>query len=93
MADLIVNDVDYESMSEAYTELGTYFEEIITDYLAVLDNICSDGVTSGNIHDNLVTYKETVSQLSGQIEAALGIASRICTDFVSDIDEADGDLY
>ena len=69
------------------------FEEIITDYIAVLDNICTDGVTSGNIHDNLVIYKETASQLSGQIDAALGIASRICTDFVSDIDEADGALY
>lgn len=93
MADLIVNDVDYESISADYKELGKNFEEILSTYLSVLDDICTSGIKSGNIHDNLVIYKETASQLSGQIDAALGIAARICTDFVSDIDTADGALY
>ena len=93
MGDLIVNDADYESISAAYKELGSYFEETITDYIAILDKICADGVTSGNVHDNLVIFKIYASLLSGQFEAMLGMASRICTDFVADIDVADCDLY
>ena len=93
MADLIVNDVDYESISADYKELGKYFEEILSTYLSVLDDICTSGIKSGNIHDNLVIFKGIASQLNGQIDAALGIASRLCTEFVTYIDEADGALY
>lgn len=93
MADLIVNDSDYESIGDAYTTIGTYLEEIITDYLSIIDNICTDGIKCGNIHDNLLLFKQTASLLSGQINAATKIATQICEDFVSDIDEADGDLY
>ena len=48
---------------------------------------------SGNVHDNLVVFKIYASLLSGQMETILGMASRICTDFVADIDVADSDLY
>ncbi|GEM_PF-790556 len=93
MADLIVNDSDYESIADAYISIGTYLEEIITEYLSIIDKICMDGITKGNIHDNLLTFKQTATSLSGQIEAVTKIASKVCKGFVEDIDEADEDLY
>ena len=93
MSDLIVNDEDYENISEIYGKLGYYFEEIIKSYLAVLDGVCADGVTGGNLYVNLLEYKNAAAALSGQLEATLGIAKNICTDFVADIDEADNALY
>lgn len=93
MACLIVNDEDYEKISKMYEGIGGYFEDIIQSYLDVLGNVCKDGVTGGNLYVNLLEFKSTASELSGQIEATLGIAKSICTDFVSDIDEADKALY
>ena len=88
----MLNLINFITVSK-YFLIPLYFEEIITDYIAILDKICTDGVVSGNVHDNLVVFKIYASLLSGQLDAILGMASRICTDFVADIDVADSDLY
>ena len=93
MADLIVNDSDFECINDKYTEIGAYFEEVIEDYIALIDDICIDGIKSGHIHDNLLIYRNTAAKLNGQIEDVMGIVSGICSKFVTDIDAADEDLY
>ncbi len=93
MEDLIVNDSDYERMGDAYISIGAYFEEIITEYCSIIDNICINGIIKGNVHDNLQTFKQMASVLSGQVETATKIVAQVCEDFVDDIDDADEDLY
>ena len=92
MADLVVNDEDYADLQELYTKLGTYFEDIISKYISEIDGICSDGVTGGNVHDNLMAFKGVAEKLEGQIETTLNIAKEICSDYISDIDDADSEL-
>ena len=93
MADLIVVDDNYESISGAYKEIGDYFEKIISVYTDELQFLCEYGVRSGTLHDNLESFREVANQLKGQIETIVDLASEICGDFITDIDDADKALY
>ena len=92
VTDLIVTDEDYESMSTAYTELQTYFDEILSEYISIIEGVCTDGVTAGNLNENLLTIKELATDLSKQLDE-IAVLGAFCTDYIEKIDEADEELF
>ncbi len=93
MADIIVKDESYSEMSTTYGEIATTMESRLDSYINILDNICSDGITDGNVHDNLVLFQNKVSTMKGELQACVSEVQELCTKFVEDIDEADSELY
>lgn len=93
MVDIIVNDESYFDIGRQYGHIGARLDDIIEQYIDILDGICAKGIVSGNIHDNLMAYRDKVAELNGCMSTAMELAKRICHDYVKSIDVADDNLY
>lgn len=86
------------------TDTGSYFgnnyklyNEYVKEYIDILKEITENGIVSGQTHDALVEFQQQVATSSGvQSSSAEALGKKYntyCTEFISDLDKADGDLY
>ena len=93
MSDIIVNDEEYQQLATLYNELSVLMDEHLITYTDILKDATEVAIPSGNVHDNLLTYQVKVSTLHNQLKQTLISLRDFCNGYLSDIDEADGELY
>lgn len=93
MSDLIVIDESYEEISSLYGEIGELLEERLNEYINIIGMICTEGVTSGDVHDNILMYGNKVLSLSEQLQSILAKIKELSGLYTNEIDEADSDFY
>jgi len=90
---LVVADDEFFSLAEQYRSFGAAFDTQFNAYIQILKGVCADGVSEGNIYENLVAFMGTVQLLQGEFTQALSAASALCESYVETIDDADDYLY
>lgn len=90
--DVIIEDEYIEQMGEYLSKEAEDIEEKIIQYIAILNGICTKGITKGETAKALAEFKEQAEVLKGIAEYG-HTARRYCINYISRVDEADGDLY
>ena len=91
--DLIVHDDNCQALSNEYYKLGERFEEYINRYSDILNRVANDGIRSGQVHDNLLRFIESVNGLKNQGKELAINAEKCANEFLVDMDTADSYLY
>lgn len=92
-ASLVVDDSGYQTASQYFTRQGERYEEAIKAFVSILNEICSEGIISGDTADAMRAYAEYAGELKGTIGDVMKQAAEQCTQFVSNVDSADQFLY
>lgn len=90
---LKIYDDEFYNYKTKINEMAGLLEEKLSSYMYIMQTVCNDGITSGNVHDNLQAYMEAVRLMQGQLlllSAELGL--NIDT-FITEVDELDRNLY
>ena len=90
---MIVKDDEHQTLSEMVLKAGELAEEQLDRFFAVLDEICCNGVSAGDTHANLVSFREEVRRMKGLAMAVAESASNDGKTFVRHIDIADSYIY
>ena len=93
MGNLIVVDDEYHSLSTAYKGYGTAFEDVYQQYVAILNTILQNAITSGDVYENLSSFASSAKILEGQFQQAVDLLAQYCDSFVSGVDSADQFVY
>ncbi len=92
-ASLVVDDSGYQTAAQYFTRQGERYEEAIKAFVSILNEICSEGIISGDTADAMRAFAEYAGELKGTIGDVMKQASEQCTQFVSNVDSADQFLY
>ncbi|MBE5953213.1 MAG: hypothetical protein E7257_03515 [Lachnospiraceae bacterium] len=90
---LIICDSEFETYKTKMSELSALLESKIATYMYILQTLCNNGIKSGNVHDNLLTFVGALQNIQGQLpllsaEMALNVDA-----FISEVDEKDRNMY
>lgn len=91
--DLVVNDSNFEAVGKEYYKFGQRLEDYIERYSNILNEITSEGIKSGKVHDNLLKFMEAVDSLKRQGKDIADKAEECSNKFLEDMDTADSYLY
>lgn len=91
--DLVVYDNEFEAMGEEYIKRAERFNEILEIYTASIKRILDEGIKSGQVHDNLNSFYETVEGLKDNVDDISKNAKKCLDGFIQDMDTADSYLY
>ncbi|MCM1083776.1 MAG: hypothetical protein NC393_09755 [Clostridium sp.] len=93
MYNLIIDDEEFEGFSESIGYLTTSLENRYASIVNKLRLLCTEGVTEGAFHDNLVAYVEALDMMQGQLQFVTEELQRLSAEFIAKIDEIDGAVY
>jgi hypothetical protein len=91
--ELLIVDEEYK---EAVGKLGEYchfIEECIDSYITSVDTITTMAINDDAICAKLDNLKSLVESQKESVSTAGTILSSTCNGYISDIDEADGEVY
>lgn len=91
--ELIVDDDYCKSMGEYFTRQGEQLDEIISEYISILNTVKSNAITSGQVSNALGTYISYVEKLNKQIGNISVSAKSSIANFLSQVDAADQYLF
>lgn len=90
---LKIYDDEFYDYKTKINEMAGLLEEKLSSYMHIMQTVCNDGITSGNVHDNLQAYMEAVRLMEGQL-LLLGAELGLNVDtFITEVDELDRNLY
>lgn len=94
---LVVDDAYIENMGSFLKENYKALNKNVDEYIKILGNIVEEGISSGKTHDALIEFQNQVATGSGEKISSAERNGKIlytyCSDFISQLDKADGDLY
>lgn len=98
--DLIIEDENCKEVGENYVKEATKFEDILKEYIRIMEEVVESGIPSGQVHENLKVFLDegikkinTGSDGTGE-RLFLANKAKTCNDeFIEEIDEADSYLY
>lgn len=93
MYNLIIDDEEFEGFSESIGYLTASLENRYDSIVNKLRLLCTEGVTEGAFHDNLVAYVEALDMMQGQLRFVTEELQRLSTEFITKIDEIDSVVY
>lgn len=93
MQELIINDDDFIGFSQSIQYLTQSMEACYTAIINKLRTVCDDGVTEGTFNENLKAYVSALEMMQGQLQFVTEELDRIAKEFISEIDEIDGEIY
>lgn len=91
--ELIVDDENIEEMGKYIILKGAKIEKYLKEYNEQIKNICSDGISSGEVHDGLVEFQKYIEGLIGQVDTAVRAINIHLTNFDEEIDEKDQYIF
>ena len=90
---LIIDDEYCNSMAEYFVNQGEHLEEVISQYVAILQEIKDSAITSGDVSNALGTYISYAQRLNGQMTNISTIAKSHVSNFLTRVDSADKYLF
>lgn len=93
MKDLIVCDEEYAALAKKYKELGEVFDKYYSNFVHTVYRVTKHAITSGETHNNIVCLLSSLKELKCKLSNSTELASKICEQFVYNIDEADSNLF
>lgn len=90
---LIIDDDYCNSVAEYFANQGEHLDEVISQYVAILQEIKDSAITSGDVSNALGTYISYAKRLNGQITNISAIAKSHVSNFLTRVDSADKYLF
>lgn len=91
--DVVVDDDYYSDIYRRYSKLNFNMNARVEEYIEILNDIYTNGICAGNIHDNLLLYIEKIRALKESINDMTELACKNVRLFLESIDETDAELY
>lgn len=83
-----LNYPNYESLSEKLFTENENLKSVYTSYIGCLDNLIKNGVSSGWLHNELVSYKNAVSKVPDLIDAISKKTKALISSYLTDMNNA-----
>jgi hypothetical protein len=94
---LIIEDDYFSDTGARCKSYGNHLNQQMSQYLSILDKICSEAIPSGAQHDALSAFAADVKILCGEHQNRLSSISdslsTTCTNFIVQVDYDDQFLY
>lgn len=90
---LIVSDSLYSDMATSFYKVYSNLAESVEMYHKELRDIADNSALSGDFHDSLIEYLSVFEGISEKILQIGESYKTVCTDFISDVESADEDIY
>ena len=91
--DFILRDIEYKRFKEQSNAFAAGLEETLDGYLSIIDSVLTYGVSSGRVHEAVVTYRGYVARLLDMTRGLGEWLDRLIDDFIKSVEQADGYLY
>ena len=91
--DLIIDDDFCKSMGGYFASQGEHMENVITEYISILQEIRNTAITSGDVADALTAYITYVSKLKRQMRNISSTVNAHINNFLMRVDSADEYLF
>jgi len=91
--DLVVVDEEFPDLGVALQTMADTFEAKLKAYQESLSRIVAGAVKEGVVAENLVDFKGRASGLTGEARRLADEVKQILSQYVTDIDRADKQLY
>ena len=91
--DLIIDDDYCREMGEYFISQGEDLEQIIAEYIVILDDLKEAGLRSGEVAEALEAYILYVKKIKGNVNSISKALQRQINNFLSQVDEADQYLF
>ena len=91
--ELRVSDSEFTDMATALRSYGADFEAFVTRYCGHIDELCADGVASGEFHQRLVLFAAQARLLQDQATQIANQLASACDAYVAQVDSLDQDMY
>lgn len=91
--ELIIDDEFCRTMGTYFIKQGQQFDQMIDNYISILQNVRNKGIVSGDVATALSSYISYVSKLKKQIGNISFDVNRKINSFLSRVDDADQYLF
>lgn len=91
--ELIIDDDYCKAMGSYFVKQGEQMDKLIVDYIAILQELKSKGIVSGDVSKALSTYITYVQKLNKQIGSISKTAKQQTDNFLTRVDAADKYLF
>ena len=90
---LIVNNDELNSAGKSFKSFSSVLESAFDQYKLILDNVSTNAVPSGEVHDALVLYSDYIVKVQ-EISDRIGEKfTKLISNYISEIEYADDYLY
>lgn len=91
--ELIIDDDYCKAMGSYFEKKGEELDQLVVDYISILQDVKNKGITSGDVSNALNSYINYVKKLNKKI-GNLSTSTRIQIDnFLAQVDEEDRYLF
>lgn len=91
--DLIIDDDFCKSMGTYFVKKGEEMDQMIVDYISVLQDVRNKGIVSGDVATALSSYISYASKLKKQIGNISSDVNNKINSFLARVDDADQYLF
>lgn len=91
--ELIIDDEFCRAMGTYFTKQGQQFDQMIADYISILQDVRNKGIVSGDVATALSSYISYASKLKKQIGNISSDVNSKINSFLSRVDDADQYLF
>lgn len=91
--DLIIDDDFCKSMGAYFVKKGTEMDQMIADYISILQDVKNKGIVSGDVAVALSSYISYASKLKMQIGNISSDVNSKINSFLSHVDDEDQYLF
>lgn len=92
-ANLIIDDNYVQEVGRLSSVRGKKLEEILDSYVRILSEIEMDAITSGEISQAIVAFRECVTLLNDRISTISTNVDTVAESFIIDVNIADDYLF
>mgnify|MGYP004675837169 FL=1 len=90
---LKLDEDEFAKLAELYSDIGELSKDKMKEYVNIIDEIVNNAVVSGNLHNKLELFQETIKLYESVLENSCNELSKKLKEFVVKVDEKDSDLY
>lgn len=91
--DLVVDDEFCKQMGNYFMKKGEELDQMISDYIAALQDVRNKGIISGDVAIELSSYISYTSRLKKQIGTISSDVNKQINAFLTRVDDADQYLF
>ena len=92
-ANLIIDDNYVQEVGRLSSIRGRKLEEILDNYVGILTEIETEAITSGEISQALVSFRECVTMLNDRLSTISTNVNTVANSFIIDVNTEDDYLF
>lgn len=93
MQDIVIVNEYIEEMKKFCGVQGTRYEAALFKYVSILQELNAQGIVRGQTADALRAFLEAAASLRGRVTEISTLFQQLMGNYLTDIDEADRELY